>query len=79
MASTSTTWAKGVTGNPGGRPAAMRTALRRALNRTDPPPEPMTRLERWAEEIVSRSISVPDRLAVLEFIEGVRPEPRAER
>lgn len=72
MAETSTSWAKGSTGNSVGRPTAMRTALRRALHRSGPPPEPMSRLDQWCEDLIARSITPDARIAVLQFIEGNR-------
>ena len=75
MARTSTTFAPGRSGNPAGKPRSLRSALRQALARTEPHPEPMTRLQRWCEDLIGRSISVRDRLAVMAYIDGTGPAP----
>lgn len=77
MARTSTSWRKGVSGNPRGRPrnAKSREAIRKALLQPAEPGSSETRLERWAEEIINACTDVESRLAVFRFLDGPSPRP----
>ena len=70
MGTSATTWAAGESGNRGGRPASMRTALRKALNRSEPPPSGSPLLDQWAWQMVTTSVTWDRRLELMRFIEG---------
>jgi len=75
MGKTRTTWRKGQSGNPAGRRpnAKARDALRKALNQPIGPGASETRMEQWANEIVTQAVALEDRLAILKFLEGTSP------
>jgi hypothetical protein len=73
-----TSWRRGQSGNPGGRPkkpATIRQAIRQALDRPASSRSTRTVLQRWAEELVDGAATFEDRLLLLKFMEGPSPPP----
>jgi len=77
MARSATSWRKGQSGNPAGRPRnpLARAALRAALAAPVGDGTDETRLEQWARQIVEQALDVETRLAILKFLEGTAPPP----
>lgn len=66
----------GVSGNPQGRVkgrASARDAVRRALQKPAVEGDDRTRLDVWAERLVTSAVTTDDMLAVLKWLEGGAP------
>lgn len=77
MAANATSWTKGRSGNPSGKPklATSRRSLRAALSAPASPGSSETLMDRWAREMIASAVTLDDRLAVLRFLDGSQPTP----
>lgn len=73
MAKTSTSFKPGQSGNPAGRPRGLtaREAVRRSL--AVAVEGGLTRLDAWAEELVTAAVTPEDKLDLLRWLEGASP------